>query len=70
VIAMKATFTTDLLARAMRRFGSEAELAQALRVPASTLGHWMSGRCRMPERAVVWLVEFLDEDEAGDRVVH
>ena len=67
---MKATFTTDLLARAMRRFGSETELAQALRVPESTLAHWMSGRCRMPERAVVWLVDFLADDDAGERVVH
>lgn len=69
-MAMKATFTTDLLARAIRRFGSQAELAQALRVPESTLGHWMSGRCRMPERALVWLVEFLAEEDSGERVVH
>ena len=67
---MKATFTTDLLARAMRRFADQAELAQALHVPESTLGHWMSGRCRMPERAVVWLVDFLADDDVGGRVVH
>ena len=67
---MKATFTTELLARAMRRFGGTAELAQALRVPERTLEHWMSGRCRMPERALVWLVDFLADDATDDRVVH
>jgi DNA-binding transcriptional regulator YiaG len=67
---MKATFTTELLARAIRRFGSTAELARALRVPERTLEHWVSGRCRMPERALAWLVEFLADDERDDRVVH
>ena len=67
---MKATFTTELLARALRRFGVTAELAQALRVPESTLEHWVSGRCRMPERALGWLVEILAGDQKDDRVIH